>query len=96
MSREPKLTLEQHVAIAEQLKKLEKVARELTSLVNEAYGMKHEAVKSFGAIEPHLWRVRYSLESTFYHEHPEMPSRTMVYTGPLGDERIWLESVTKK
>jgi hypothetical protein len=92
MAKEPKLSLEEHVQIAELIKKMEKISRELTSIIHEAYGMKHEAVKSFGAIEPHLWRARYSLENNFFWEYPGLSNRNMVYTGPLGDERKWLEA----
>lgn len=93
-TREPKLTIHQHVDIAKRIKQMELETRDLASIINQAYGDKHEAVKEFGAMNPHLWRARMVIESNFYREW-EAEGQQAVYTGYLGKEEEWLAAVTQ-
>lgn len=90
-----KMTIEQHVDFAERLKRLEREAAELGSVVNEFLDYRHEVSKTLLKAQNELKRVEYMMENVFYRdtEKLSLPERTMVYTKPLGAERDWLRHI---
>lgn len=90
-----KMTIEQHVELAERLKKLNREVIELGSMVNEFLDWRHEVSKTFLKARNEIERVQYMMENVFYRDTQklELPERTMVYTKPLGAERDWLKHI---